>query len=103
MRWAADYHLFLFGAGAFAAAWLGRTAMRRRWPGGTRLHISAMGASYVLLLVAFYVDNGKNRPLWRALPPIAYWLLPTAVGTPIALRWRMIPMPNASAAFWPTG
>ena len=27
-----------------------------------------MGASYILLLTAFYVDNGKNLPLWRELP-----------------------------------
>jgi hypothetical protein len=42
-----------------------------------------MGVSYVLLLTAFYVDNGSNLPLWRTLPPIAFWLLPSAVGLPI--------------------
>jgi len=35
-----------------------------------------MGASYILLLAALYLDNGKNLPLWRELPPIAFWLLP---------------------------
>jgi hypothetical protein len=42
------------------------------------------------MLTAFYVDNGKNLPLWRVLPPIAYWLFPTAVRAPIALWsiWR---------------
>lgn len=44
-----------------------------------------MGASYILLLTAFYVDNGKNLPLWRELPQIAFWLLPSAVGIPIIL------------------
>lgn len=39
--------------------------------------------SYVLLLTAFYVDNGKNLPLWRDLPPIAYWLIPAAIGIPL--------------------
>ena len=32
-----------------------------------KLHITGMGTSYVLLLTAFYVDNGKNLPLWRDL------------------------------------
>jgi hypothetical protein len=45
-----------------------------------RLHIIAMGMSYILLLTAFYVDNGKSLPLWKELPPIAYWLLPGAIG-----------------------
>jgi len=35
------------------------------------------------LLTAFYVDNGKNLPLWKELPPIAYWILPGAVGIPL--------------------
>jgi hypothetical protein len=43
------------------------------------------GASYILLLTAFYVDNGKNLPLWRELPQIAFWLLPGAIGAPIIL------------------
>jgi len=49
-----------------------------------------MGTSYVLLLTAFYVDNGKNLPLWKELPQIAFWLLPSVVGVPIILNalWR---------------
>jgi len=53
-----------------------------------------MGASYVLLLTAFYVDNGKSLPLWRELPPIAYWLLPAAIGLPLIIRalfWHPLP------------
>lgn len=45
-----------------------------------------MGASYILLLTAFYVDNGKNLPLWKELPAILYWTLPTIIGIPIILR-----------------
>ncbi len=81
VRWAEDYPLFILGGLAFASAWIGRTVQRRRWP--VRLHIAGMGVSYVLLLTAFYVDNGSNLPLWRTLPPIAFWLLPSAVGLPI--------------------
>ena len=80
-RWAADYPLFILGSLAMASAWFGRTVMRRRWP--VRLHIAGMGCSYIVLLTAFYVDNGKNLPLWRLLPPLAYWLLPSTIGLPI--------------------
>jgi hypothetical protein len=86
VRWAEAYHLFILGALSFAAACLGRQARRRRWRYWVRLHISGMGASYVLLLIAFYVDNGKSLPLWKELPPIAYWLLPAAIGIPFIVR-----------------
>jgi hypothetical protein len=86
VRWAQDYHLFILGALSFAAAYFGREARRHRWRGWVRLHIAGMGTSYVLLLIAFYVDNGKSLPLWRELPPVAYWLLPAAVGIPLIVR-----------------
>jgi len=86
VRWAEDYHLFVLGTLAFAAAYLGRMARRRRWSNWVRLHITGMGTSYILLLTAFYVDNGKSLPLWRDLPPIAYWLVPAAVGIPLIVR-----------------
>ncbi|MBT9470856.1 MAG: DUF2306 domain-containing protein [Phenylobacterium sp.] len=82
-RWAEDYPLFVLGALTMTSAYAGRMAARRRWTGWVRWHIVAMGASYVFLLTAFYVDNGRNLPLWRALPQIAFWLLPAAVGAPI--------------------
>jgi hypothetical protein len=45
-----------------------------------------MGLSYIFLLTAFYVDNGKNLPLWKELPAIVLWLLPAVVGIPIIVR-----------------
>lgn len=86
VRWVQDYHLFILGALSFAAALVGRTFRRRRLPGWIRPHIIGMGASYILLLTAFYVDNGKSLPLWKKLPPIAFWLLPSAVGIPIMVN-----------------
>ena len=86
VRWAEDYHLFILGALSFAAACLGRQARRDRWRYWARLHISGMGSSYVLLLIAFYVDNGKSLPLWRELPPVAYWLVPASIGIPLIVR-----------------
>ena len=83
MRWAENYHLFILGTLAFTAASVGRTAHRQRWRDWGRLHIASMGSSYVLLLTA---DNGPSLPLWRELPPIAFWILPTAFGLPIIIR-----------------
>ena len=90
VRWRQDYPLFILGVLCFAAALTGRTARRQRWSGWIRWHITGMGVSYVLLLTAFYVDNGKNLPLWRDLPTITFWLLPAAIGSPIIGRalWR---------------
>jgi hypothetical protein len=44
-----------------------------------------MGLSYILMLTAFYVDNGKNLPLWKELPQITFWLLPAGLGIPLIL------------------
>jgi hypothetical protein len=44
-----------------------------------------MGTAYIVMLTAFYVDNGPRLPLWDQLPPIAFWVLPAAVGTPLLL------------------
>jgi hypothetical protein len=85
MRWAENYHLFILGMLAFAAASVGRTAHRQRWRDWVRPHLAGMGASYVLLLTAFYVDNGPNLPLWRELPRWAFWVLPATVGAPIII------------------
>jgi hypothetical protein len=51
-----------------------------------------MGSSYLLMLTAFYVDNGKNLPLWRDLPPIAYWTVPATVGVPMII-WALLRHP----------
>ena len=82
VRWAEDYHLFVLGALAFAAGFLARRAVQQH---RIRLHLIGMGASYILLLTAFYVDNGPNLPVWRDLPTLSYWLVPAAIGVPIIL------------------
>lgn len=86
MRWRENYHLFILGLLAFAAAIFARQAVRRRVPYWARLHIAGMGMSYILLLTAFYVDNGHSLPLWKELPEIAYWIVPGAVGMPLIVR-----------------
>lgn len=86
MRWAENYHLFALGTLSFISAVLGRTAARRHWGQWPRVHLTGMGTSYIFMLTAFYVDNGKTLPLWKELPQIAFWLLPAAVGVPLILH-----------------
>jgi hypothetical protein len=92
MRWSEDYHLFILGALSFLAASVGRIARRQLWWRWVDFHVTGMGLSYVLMLTAFYVDNGKNLPVWRDLPYLAYWVLPGAVGIPLIVnaltRWH---------------
>jgi hypothetical protein len=83
MRWSEDYHLFILGVLSFMSAYVGRSAIRRRWRQWPRIHLTGMGLSYIFMLTAFYVDNGKNLPLWEELPQIAFWLLPAAIGVPL--------------------
>ncbi len=90
-RWSENYHLFILGAASFGCAWFGRTALRCRWSNWIRLHIAGMSLSYVVMLIAFYVDNGKQLPVWNDLPHFTYWLLPLAVAAPLiiwALLWH---------------
>ena len=71
--------------GTEGAATIGYQHRRRHRPGGT-VHIAGMGAAYVVMLIAFYVDNGPHLPLWDRLPTLALWLLPSAIGAPIIAR-----------------
>jgi hypothetical protein len=85
LRWPHDNHLAALGTVSFTGGLVGYLARRRRWP-GDRAHILGMGTSYIALLTAFYVDNGKQLPLWDRLPTIVYWLGPTLIGVPLMIR-----------------
>jgi hypothetical protein len=85
MRWRQDYHLFIVGAVAFAAATIGYLHRRLRRPGDTG-HITGMGVAYTAMLTAFYVDNGPHLPLWDRLPAVSFWFLPAVIATPILTR-----------------
>lgn len=92
LRWSRDYDLFVLGAIAFAVASLGYSARKIRWTNWPAYHITGMGGSYVVLLTAFYVDNGPHLPLWDRLPIIAFWILPMAIGAPIMI-WALLRHP----------
>jgi hypothetical protein len=50
------------------------------------MHMVGMGLSYIVLLTAFYVDNGPRLPLWDRLPTIAFWIGPSLLGLPLLAR-----------------
>ncbi|HEV2482055.1 MAG TPA: hypothetical protein VGS79_20460 [Puia sp.] len=85
-KWSEDYHLFILGCFAICSAVIGRAAEKYKWGKWPIVHITCMSTSYIILLTAFYVDNGKFLPIWKNFNPLAYWLLPAAVGIPILLR-----------------
>jgi hypothetical protein len=92
-RWPIDVGLGLLGLLAFGTAFVGRQARRRARSGWECVHIPGMGVSYIALLTAFYVDNGSHLPVWDRLPPLAFWLLPSAIGLPILgfVWWKRCP------------
>lgn len=83
--WAHRWHLAVLGGLALGAAAVGAAAVRWLRPIRLAAHITGMGAAYIVMLTAFYVDNGPRLPLWDQLPPIWFWFLPAAVGTPVLL------------------
>jgi hypothetical protein len=83
MRWPHNNHLFALGAFSMLSALVGRRVAQIKpnaWP---RIHTVSMGLSYILLLTAFYVDNGKNLPFWNRFPQLFFWVFPAAIGVPI--------------------
>jgi hypothetical protein len=98
IRWEEDYHLFLLGVVSFFAAAIAKRAVIRKWKKWPLYHISGMAVSYIFLLIAFYVDNGKFLPLWKEMPHFLYWLLPLLMGLPL-LFWTLVKNPLSRSYF----
>ena len=82
-RWPHFPHLLALGLLGAGLAGTGYAARHRPRP---VRHLLGMGTSYVVMLTAFYVDNGPRLPLWRLLPPVAFWILPSLVALPLLVR-----------------
>ena len=93
LHWPQNAYLFVLGSLALCAASFGYLARKRHWPGWLPHHILGMASSYVVLLTAFYVDNGPHLPLWNRFPVVFFWISPAAVGLPLTVlalrRWRV--------------
>ncbi len=85
MRWPHNIHLLSIGTLAATFTCAGRWIAQRKRSNWTRLHTICMGASYILLLTGFYVDNGKNLPFWRMFPQWFFWVFSSAIGIPVIL------------------
>jgi len=86
MRWREDAYLLVIAAVMFTAATIGVRARRRRGRAGDTIHILGLSLSFVAMMTGFYVDNGPHLPLLDHLPAIAFWVLPSAVGSVLAAR-----------------
>ncbi|MEU7874628.1 hypothetical protein [Dactylosporangium sp. NPDC049140] len=86
IRWPADVHLAVIGMVAAGLAGFGWRARRRHRPGWPVRHAIGLGGSFAALLTGFYVDNGPQLPVWRSLPHLTYWLLPTVVAAVLIRR-----------------
>jgi hypothetical protein len=95
LRWREDWDLFILGTLAYTAATIGYLHRRRHRPGDAG-HILGMGASYAVMLTAFYVDNGPHLPLWDHLPSWAFWLIPSAIAAPLVARSLRRARPRAT-------
>jgi uncharacterized membrane protein len=86
MRWPHNIHLLMIGSVAIVFTYAGRRLVINKPRNWIRLHVICMGASYILLLTGFYVDNGKNLPFWRMFPQWFFYVFPSLVGIPIIGR-----------------
>jgi hypothetical protein len=85
-HWNDDRMLLGLGAISFGASSLGRTARRRSWQTWVGTHIISMGCSFIVMLTAFCVEEGKSLPGLSRLPHPTFWFLPAVVGTPLTIR-----------------
>jgi hypothetical protein len=97
-RWPEDYHLVVLGGISFVSVLVARKAVKNKWKIWPIYHISGMGTSYIFLLIAFYVDNGRFLPVWKHIPPAFYWFLPAIIGFPI-LVYTLLRNPRSGHYF----
>jgi hypothetical protein len=86
MRWPHNNHLLMIGIFAVSSVYFGYRNARAQLKNWTRRHTVFMGFSYIFLLTGFYVDNGKNLPLWKLFPQWFFWIFPAAIGIPVIVR-----------------
>jgi hypothetical protein len=98
IRWEHDYHLFLLGVASFSTAFIARKAVLKKWKRWSIIHVTGMASSYILLIIAFYVDNGKFLPLWKNIDPVFYWAIPVMIGLPLTF-WSLLTNPLTKSYF----
>jgi uncharacterized membrane protein len=111
-RWQADAYLFVLAVLGYSLALSAYSARRFRQATWLRrllgeywviAHLTGMIASYVVLLTAFYVDNGHFFPGLNRLPTLTFWVAPTLIAIPFLVRSirRFLPTTAAPSAMAP--
>jgi|ERR1700723_2231611 hypothetical protein len=85
-HWTDDRLLLVLGFVSFSVSCLGRTARTRHRQAWIGTHIIFMGCSFIAMLTAFCVEEGKSLPGMSALPHLSYWFLPGLLGMPFIVR-----------------
>jgi uncharacterized membrane protein len=110
-RWGADAYLFGLAILGYSLALAGYSARRFRQNSWLHrllgdywviAHLTGMISSYVVLLTAFYVDNGHLFPGVNRLPTIVFWLAPSLVAIPFLVRAIARFLPRSATPARPT-
>lgn len=83
LRWPHNNHLLVIGLLTTILVLTGRRLARHKTSDWARFHTICMGASYILLLTGFYVDNGEHLPFWKQFPQWFFYFFPALIGIPI--------------------
>ncbi|MFC5528332.1 DUF2306 domain-containing protein [Cohnella yongneupensis] len=85
MHWAESAYLLFIGIFSYALALYGYLSRKRRWKNWIAKHIGGMLGSYIAIITAILVVNGRHIPIINELPIIMVWFIPTIIGTPLII------------------
>lgn len=83
MKWSELAYLFYIALFSYGLALYGYLSRKRLWPKWIYHHISGMLGSYIGVITAVLVVNGKAVSALTGIPPLLLWFIPTIIGTPI--------------------
>jgi hypothetical protein len=82
MMWSQLQYLFYIALFSYAQALYGYLARKLRWNNWLRKHISGMLGSYIGIITAVLVVNGKPFTSLTGIPQLFLWFIPAIIGTP---------------------
>lgn len=85
MHWQESSYLFFIALFSYSLALFGYMARKRRVRNWLPKHIGGMLGSYIGIVTAVIVVNIPAVPVVNEWPALAFWLLPTVIGTPIII------------------
>lgn len=88
MHWQQSWWLSIVGVFSFSLAARGYFAAKKRGRDWLQSHIAGMLGSYIAMTTALLVVNAGHIPGHEKIPAIAFWILPTIIGSPLIRRTR---------------